>query len=205
MFFVQKKPKSYPKIVSFMSKPINHPQIIALLDGDEGTMRLLYDTLYPKIRSFIYKNRGTDTDTEEVFHNALFQLIARANVQHIQINTSFEAYFFTICKNLWYKELNKRKKEVRNEGVFELKDEVEANYHVESILYQDRYDLFEELFLKLSDNCQKLLKDYFDNVPYDAIIQKFSYATKNVAFQRIFKCKKRLTELIKMDSRFKNL
>ncbi len=188
-----------------MSKAINHPQITALINGDEGTMRLLYDTLYPKIKSFIYKNKGNDTDAEEIFHNALFQLISRAKVKSIQINSSFEAYFFTICKNLWYKELNKRKKEVRNEGVFELKGEVEVNYHIESILYQERYDLFEEMFLKLSDNCQQLLKDYFDKVTYDDIIQKFSYATKNVAFQRIFKCKKRLTELIKMDSRFKNL
>ena len=188
-----------------MSKIVNHPQVSALIDGDEHTMRLLYDTLYPKVRSFIYKNKGTHTDAEEVFHNALFQLIARAKVHGIQINTSFEAYFFTICKNLWYKELNNQKKEVRNDGVFELKSKVEVNNHIESILYQERWDLFEEMFLSLSDNCQKLLKDYFNKVSYDKIIRKFSYATKNVAFQRIFKCKKRLTELIKMDSRFKNL
>jgi len=188
-----------------MSKTINHPQIIALINGDERTMRLLYDTLYPKIRTFVYKNKGIAVDAEEVFHNALFQLIARAKVHTVQINSSFEAYFFTICKNLWFKELNKRKKEVRNDGILELKSNVEVNNHIESILYQERWDLFEEMFLKLSDNCQRLLKDYFDKVPYDEIIQKFSHTTKNVAFQRIFKCKKRLTELIKMDSRFKNL
>ena len=188
-----------------MSKLVNHPQITALLNGDERTLRLLYDTLFPKIRSFIFKNKGAETDAEEIFHNALFQVICRAKVKGIQINTSFEAYFFTVCKNLWYQELNKRKKEVRNEGVFELKSEIGINNHIESILYQERWDLFEEMFLRLSDNCQKLLKDYFNKVSYDDITQKFSYTTKNVAFQRIFKCKKKLTDLIKSDSRFKKL
>ena len=188
-----------------MSKTVNHPQLIALMNGDEQTVKLLYETLYPKVTTFIYKNKGTDTDAEEIFHNALFQLICRAKVKSVKINTSFEAYIFTICKNLWYQELNKRKKEVRNEGVFELKSEIGVNTHIESILYQERWDLFEEMFLRLSDNCQQLLKDYFNKVSYDEITKKFSYTTKNVAFQRIFKCKKRLTELIKMDARFKKL
>jgi RNA polymerase sigma factor (sigma-70 family) len=186
-----------------MNKIVNHPQIIALLNGDEKTMHLIYNTLYPKVKIFVYRNKGNGHDAEEIFHNALFQLIAKAKVKGIQINTSFEAYFFTVCKNLWYQELNKRNKEVRNDGVFELKDENDD--HIESILYQERWDLFEETLLELSENCQKLLKDYFNKVSYNEIIKKFSYSTKNVAFQRIFKCKKQLTKLIKKNSRFKNL
>ncbi len=186
-----------------MSKIKNHHQITALLNGDKKIIRLLYETLYPKVKSFILKNKGSSLDTEEIFHKALFQLITRAKVKGIQINSSLEAYIYTICKNLWYQELNKRKKEVRNDGVFELKSEDDD--HVASIMHQERWDLFEEMLLKLSSNCQKLLKDYFNKVSYNEIVQKFDYATKNVAFQRIFKCKKRLTELIKKDSRYKNL
>jgi hypothetical protein len=42
-------------------------------------------------------------------------------------------------------------------------------------------------------------------VPYSVIVEKFSYATENAAFQRVFKCKKRLMDLIKTDPRYKNL
>jgi len=181
----------------------NHPQIEKLLNGDESTIRLLYDTLFPKFTSYVKKNNGNYSDAEETFHNALFQLVARAKVSGISINSSFEAYVFTVCKNLWFKELNKRKKEVRNDGVFELKAETED--HIFSIIQQERWELFEEMIEKLSDNCRKLLKDYFNKVPYSEIIKKFSYATENTAFQRIFKCKKKLTQLIKADSRFKSL
>lgn len=186
-----------------MSTPVNHPQITALINGDRSVMRILYNTLCPKFTSFVYKNNGDKNDAEEIFHKALYQIIARAKLKGIQINSSFEAYFFTVCKNLWYQELKNRKFEVRNDGVFELKSE--DNHNVEEILNQERWELFDEMLNQLSGNCQKLLRDYFKKVGYDELIKKFNYSSKNVAFQRIFKCKKKLTELIKNDERFKNL
>ena len=186
-----------------MKKIKNHPKIVALLNGEEEVLILIYDTYYIKVKAFVYNNRGSDEDAQDVFHNALFQLIIRAKIKGVQINTTFEGYFLTVCKNLWYKELNKRKKEIKNDGVFELKSE--DDYLTESILYQERWDLFIEKFSKLSENCQKLLKDYFAKVSYDDIVKRFSYTTKNVAFQRIFKCKNRLTKLVREDVRFKNL
>ena len=186
-----------------MSLPSNHPQIELLLKGDEATIRTLYDTLFPKFASYVSKNSGTYSDAEETFHNALYQLIARAKTSGVEIKTSFEAYFFTVCKNLWLKELIKRKKEVRNDGVFELRGD-DAN-HITDIIQQERWELFEEMFAKLSENCNQLLKDYFKKVPYSTIVKKFNYSSENTAFQRIFKCKKKLAELIKADRRFKNL
>ena len=181
----------------------NHPQIEKLLQGDEATIRLLYDTLFPKFTGFVKNNNGTYNDAEEVFHEALYQLIARAKVGGVEIRSSFEAYVFTVCKNLWMKELNKRKKVVRNDGVFELK--AKEDDRIESVIQQERWELFEEMLDRLTENCSKLLKDYFNKVPYSEIVKKFSYATENTAFQRIFKCKKKLAELVKGDRRFKNL
>jgi len=181
----------------------NHPQIEKLLNGDESTIRLLYDTLFPKFASYVIKNSGTYSDGEEVFQNALLQLIARAKVDGVMIKSTFEGYVFTVCKNLWFKELNKRKKEVRNDGVFELKAETED--HISAIIEQERWELFEEMMEQLSDNCKHLLKDYFRKVPYNVIVKKFSYASENTAFQRIFKCKKKLTTLVKADSRYQKL
>jgi len=65
--------------------------------------------------------------------------------------------------------------------------------------------LFEQKIQELSENCRDLLKDYFNKIPYDEIVRKFNYSSENVAFQRMFKCKKKLKDLIKKDLRFKNL
>lgn len=181
----------------------NHPQIELLCSGDRETLSGLYKDFFPKFKGFVLKNNGTKEDAEEVFQNALFQLIARAKTSGVQINSSFESYLFVVCKNLWFKELKSRKREVRKEGILELK--AETKNHLEDIVYQERWDLFEEMLKKISSNCQELLKIYFNKTPYSEIVEKYGYANENTAFQRIFKCKKRLTELIRNDARFKNL
>ncbi|MCH9661892.1 MAG: RNA polymerase sigma factor [Bacteroidetes bacterium] len=174
-----------------------------LVNGDSKSVAVIYETTLFKVKSFVLKNNGTVQDAEEIFQDALYQIIVRAKVKGLEITSSLEAYVFTVCKNLWYKELNNRKKKVRNEGVFELKENENAD--LEAILFQERWDLFEAMLLKLSEKCRLLLKDYFNKVTYSEIVKKFSYASENAAFQRVFKCKKQLGNLIKADARYQNL
>ncbi len=180
----------------------NHPQIDQLVNNDVEIYKLLYNILLPKVINYIRNNRGTSTDAEEIFQEALFQIVVRAKVKGIEIKTSFEGYIFTVCKNLWIKELNNRKKEVRNDGVFELKANDDT---VASILQQEQWDLFEEKCQQLTDNCRELLKDFFNKISYKVIVSKFKYSCENVAFQRVFKCKKKLVDLIKADVKYQNL
>lgn len=76
---------------------------------------------------------------------------------------------------------------------------------IASMMYQERDDLFREKLNALSENCKALLQAYFSKVPYDVIVKTFNYASENVAFQRVFKCKKRLTDLIQQDGKYKDL
>ena len=181
----------------------NSSQLEALLKGDNHITQSLYTVLFPKVMSFILKNKGTKKDAEEIFQNALFQLITRAKVRPLVIEISLEAYIFVICKNLWRKELNSRKKGVRNDKPIE--HVTDEEYHIRAIIEQERKELFEEKFQQLSEKCMQLLRDYFNKVPYNEIVAKFNFASENAAFQRVFKCKKKLADLIKSDPRYKNL
>ncbi len=174
-----------------------------LLSGDLIIINTIYKNNFPKVVGFIKKNKGAYRDAEEIFQDALFHLIVRSKVRTLEIKSSFDGYLFTICKNLWYKELNERKNRVRNERGLELKDETFK--HISFILEQERWELFEEKLNELSDNCKTLLKDYFNKVSYDIIVKKFNYSSENVAFQRVFKCKKKLASLIKSDRKYKDL
>lgn len=186
-----------------MSTKENQQYLNGLLSGNERVILTIYKKCFPGVVAYISKNKGTYQDAEEVFQNALYQLTARVKVRNFEIKHTFEGYLFIVCRNLWRKELNFRKKQVRNEGVLLLKSE-EYDQSA-SIIEQERWELFEEKMGLLSENCKQLLTDFFNKVPYDAIVEKFNYSSSNVAFQRVFKCKKRLAELIKKDSRYKNL
>jgi len=175
----------------------------ALLKGDEKIIVKIYKDILPKVTFFIKNNKGTQQDAQEIFQKALYQLTARIKIRNFEISTSFEAYLFTACKNLWRRELNNRKKEVRNDGVFELVSEEHDNS--KAVLEQERWELFEEKITELSDSCRELLQLYFKKVSYKIIVEKFGYANENTAFQRVFKCKKRLIGLVKLDKRFQEL
>ena len=186
-----------------MQQSKNQEYLQGLCTGDQQTILSIYRLCFSGVRNFVLKNKGTVEDAEETFQNALYQLTARVKVKQFEITSTFEGYLFTVCKNIWRKELNRKKKEVRNDGVIELPSKEEDLST--AILEQERWELFEEKVALLSVNCRELLNDYFAKVPYEEIVEKFNYATENVAFQRVFKCKKRLAELIKKDRRFKGL
>ncbi|GAA4276850.1 RNA polymerase sigma factor [Aquimarina mytili] len=186
-----------------MQEPQNNIYLEGLLSGDKNIIDTIYQKSFPAVVAFVKKNNGTFQDAEEIFQDALFQLTVRFKVRRFEIKSTFEGYLFTVCRNLWRKELNNRKKMVRNDGVVELVSE--EHKHSSFILEQERWELFEEKIAQLSENCMKLLKEYFNKVSYSIIVEKFNYSSENVAFQRVFKCKKRLAELIKKDSRYQEL
>ena len=186
-----------------MSGVKNDYRIDALLSGNSNTIDQLYHEILPRVVRFVRKNNGSDSDAEEVFQEALVQIIARAKTRGISITTALDSYIFITCRNLWFQELNKRNKLLRNDGLFELKEEEDDSWEAE--LLNEKQHLFQEKLSELSDNCGKLLKDYFGKVSYQDIVKKYNYASENTAFQRIYKCKKRLTKLIEADPRFRDL
>lgn len=175
----------------------------ALLEHNEPLILEIYQNSFDKVKSFIVANNGNEDDTQEIFQKVLCQLVARLKVRKFEITSSFEAYVFTACKNLWRRELNFRKRRVRNDGVIELVTEEQDNS--KAILEQERWELLEEKITALSENCKQLLELYFKKVSYTIIVEKFGYANENTAFQRVFKCKRRLMDLVKLDKRFKEL
>ena len=186
-----------------MPSPSNKEYLSGLQTGDQDVLHWIYKNISPKVRYFILKNKGSKEESEEIFQEVLYQLTLRLKSSDIEIHSSFEAYFFTVCKNLWRNELIKKKKWVRNEDetlLYSKEELVDSVYDKE-----ERWNLFEEKFQELSDNCKELLNNHFKKVPYDEIVRKFNYSSENVAFQRMFKCKKKLKDLIKKDVRFKNL
>ncbi len=178
--------------------------IDGLKSRDNNVIKEIYDLNFRKILGFISKNNGDKADAKDIINKALVQLMARENLDSIKEDSTFEAYLFTACKNLWIRELNKKK----NIGV--TSNHVKELYYKEkdlaqSSLEQDRWDLFNEQFKHLSENCREVLEMLFNKVSGNEMKDQMGYASDTTVRQRVFKCKKKLTELIKSDHRFKTL
>ncbi len=175
----------------------------SLLEGDEKGIAAIYREVFPKVVDFILKNKGQYEDAEDIFHKVLLQLATRINRQQFQLTTSFDGYVYTACKNLWRRALNKRKRWVTEPVKQERIDDDEAL--AMAILEQERWELYTECFEKLSDNCKEILRYFFDNLSYKAIVEKTTYSSESVVRQRVFKCKAKLASFIQSDTRFKAL
>lgn len=175
----------------------------ALLSSNSQVVTDIYKENFYKVKLFILKNNGKQEDAEDIFQKALLQLAVRYKKEKFVINTSFEAYLFTVCKNLWRRELNKSKNKVTKHSFIEPKDDNEDI--ALAVLEQKRWELFTESLERISDNCKQILKLFFAKMSYADIMKKFDYNSETVVRQRVFKCKNKLKELIVKDKRFSSL
>ena len=175
----------------------------ALVEGNSRIISKIYSTNFTQVKRFILQNRGAVEDAEDVFQKALLQIAVRHKKEGIEINSSFDAYLFTVCKNLWRRELNSKKNRVTNQEVIELVSEAKEN--ASALVEQKRHELFLEKLNLISDNCKKILSLFFAKVPYAEIVESTEYNSETVVRQRVFKCKKKLTDLIKGDKRYLTL
>ena len=175
----------------------------ALIEGDRVVIKTIYSNTLPRVIKFVCQNKGSEDDAKEVFQNALLQLVVRYKKDQFVITGSFEAYLFTVCKNMWRRELKRRKIEVTSNSFLELRDKDEDIVY--AILEQKQWEIFNDAINKLSDNCKRIMDLFFSRIPYAEMLKILNYTSENVIRQRVFKCKAKLKSLIIEDHRFNQL
>lgn len=170
------------------------------LEGNTELLNTVYKNSFKYVLHYITSRDGTKKDAEDVFHNALLLIYVKLKEEKINIQ-SFENYLFTVCKNLWKRENAKNR--VTKTHIIPLinEDFDKAAFYLE----QSQWELYKEKFELLSAQCKEILNMIFQKEPYSEIVKKYSYASHTVARQRVFKCKMRLSKLIKEDFRFSKL
>lgn len=174
----------------------------ALIKGNNKIILEIYNKFFPKINSFIMRNNGKEDDAKDVFHDALMYLITKHKEKTLVLG-SFEGYLFTICKNIWRSTIKNKKEWVMKDGVLPLVDKEDEQSLF--FLEQNRLEFYQEKFQLLSDNCKEILGNYFNGMSYEDIMNDLSYNSINVVRQRVFKCRAKVVQLIKADSRYKKL
>lgn len=173
-----------------------------LIYNDRKVVAAIYDAFFPKVKSFVLNNKGEEEDVQDVFHDSLMYLIVKHRESPLKIN-SFEAYFFTICKNIWRRTLKNKKNRVMNhDSTYYIDKETDLGLFV---LEQERLEFYQEKFQLLSSNCKEILGSYFNGMSYEDLLQEYAYTSINTVRQRVFKCKAKIIQLIKEDRRYRKL
>ncbi|MEM9981431.1 MAG: sigma-70 family RNA polymerase sigma factor, partial [Bacteroidota bacterium] len=135
------------------------------------------------------KNSGTEEEAKDVFQDALIVFWQKARKNDFQLTSKISTYLYSVCLNLWRKELE-RKSRLSNEekdGVTEITWEKE-----------EKFRLIHQCLGKLGETCRKVLYYYyFDGLSMQDIAEKLGFANADTAKTKKYKCKKELDEIVK--------
>ena len=179
----------------------------AIIDGlkkrDNGIIRYIYKEYYPTIKFLITTNSGTDTDAEDVFQDALVVLYRKIAKENLLLTSSFKTFLYSICRNLWLQRLDRRvfsSEFMEVEDLGEMQESMHSEHPEEE---QEKYRLFQQHFLQLSPDCQKVLKLFMGKTSLKEIADIMGFKTEKYAKTRKFMCKEKLKEMIINDPYFK--
>lgn len=177
-----------------------------ILKNDNLVLQYVYKKYFYKINFYIRKNSGNDDDAHDIFQEAVIIVYRRLKENRLEITgASFETYLFAVCKMLWLKQLDVRKRQrtdyYEDQSFIE---DVDAEDLQEVVEKHERYKLYQKHFKNLGKDCQKILQLYFDKVPLRQVAQIMGYKSEMYAKKRKYKCKEYLVKSIKQDLDYKS-
>lgn len=157
--------------------------------GDEKALEYLYKKYYRMMIKLVISNNGSEQEGKDIYQEALIVFWQKAVSGNFTLTSKISTYLYSICLNLWRKELD-RKSKLSNE-------EKDSTEYMDDDRHE-RMKIIQECIDLLGDNCKKILMYYyFDGMSMKEISEKLGLANTDTAKTKKYKCKKKLDQLIK--------
>ncbi len=152
----------------------------------------LYRQVYDQVFHFIRKYKGIEADAEDIFHDGLIALLKLARRGQLAADkTNVEAYLFSICRNLWFKKLQKKKITISPDDL-QMAGPVEE-VPLYGLLKKEQQEQVLQLLGQLGEDCRKVLTYfYYDRLRMKKIAELMGYSSDQVAKNRKSDCMKKL-------------
>ena len=158
-------------------------------NGDEKALELIYKKYYRMMTKLVITNSGTEEEARDVYQDALVVFWQKARSGNLVMTAKISTYIYSICQNLWRKELD-RKKRLSNEE----KDSAQSM----DLDAPERNRIVAQCLNQLGETCRKVLMYYyFDEMSMQEIAEKLGFANTDTAKTKKYKCKQKLDELVK--------
>jgi len=171
---------------------------------DDKIIFYIYEKCFKQIKHLIKINNGDDNDTKDIFQEAMMIIFAKIKNNELNFECSFSTYIYSVCRLLWLKELEKRRR--RCEKFFEGDNYIDVdNDVIELFEKNERRKLYLKHFNELSEACQKLLTLFLNGVPIKEITKIMGYSSDQHTKNRRYRCKKTLIDKIRSNPEYTEL
>lgn len=176
--------------------------IKGILDNDFRILEKIYAEFLPAIISFVKSRQGTAEDARDVFQEAVVIVFRKASLPGFQLSSAFGGYLFSICRYIWWRQLNKKH---RSEVTLEEDEGYIAEETIETHLVEsEKRQLFREKLSFLGAECRQVLQLFFSGRALKEIALQMGY-TEDYIKKKNKTCKDKLAMLVKNDRRYHEL
>ncbi len=179
--------------------------IDGLLQNNSSVIQAIYKKFVPKVKNYIRMNSGDDDDAQDVIQEVLIAMYNQAKINGLQLTCPFDAYFFLLCKRRWLNELKRspNKKVTISDDTVSIDESVQEMVS-QTEVFDEKQSLFDEMFQKLGEKCQELLKLSFVTKTMEEVAEKLNVTYGYVRKKKSI-CTGQLTEMIQQSNRYKSL
>lgn len=171
--------------------------------GDPVGLRALYKEYLPRIARHIMNKGGSYDDAKDVFQDAIIVLYEKMQKPEFRLTSGFYTFLFGVCRNIWGNRLQKKS---RTEVTIPEDAKYKSDTDTEALIYKaEENRLFWDAFKKLGEDCQKLMRLFFEKTKMEDITSIMGYGSVSYAKKRKFVCKEKLVRFVKDDQRFEEL
>jgi RNA polymerase sigma factor (sigma-70 family) len=157
--------------------------------GDEKALEFLYKKYYRMMTKLVITNSGTEEEARDIYQDALIVFWQKATSGNLVLTSKASTYIYSICQNLWRKELDRKKRLSNEEKDAAVMPDMDT---------PEREKIIARCIEQLGETCKKVLTYYyFEEMSMQDIAEKLGFANTDTAKTKKYKCKKKLDELVK--------
>lgn len=193
-----------------MSEKEKQYSSLEILNGvanhDREVLEFIYHSYFDVVKRFILINSGDEQDAWDVFQDGIGVIYDKASDPNFMITSTFQTFFITICKFIWYKKLRRKKieKAIIDSEKFSFdnlnQEEIHERYRENAMLR-----IYRKHFSKLKSDCQKILSMTSEGEKTNDIAAQVQFHSTQAVYNKRRRCLKKLMSWIKKDPEYVNL
>ena len=185
----------------FSNKKFTDKEIIHAIQtgspAENMCLRYLYDKQYLPILKYVLNNQGTETDAQDIFHDALAAFYEQVKNGRFKGASAIGTYLYAIGRNLWLNKLKKSGHGRTYEQVKVAEGAVEKDVH-EVVTRTEKEKVVLSVLEMLGEDCRKILVyAVYEKLNMEEIAELMGFKNAQNARNKKAKCNKKLKDLVK--------
>ncbi len=170
---------------------------------DNEALSVIYKISLPKIRKYILSNSGTEDDVKDIFQDTIVIFYRQVKTGKFKRELGIDGFLYHVARNLYIKHVTRYANKNLKTDVWE--DKGASEDLLQNVMSEEKQQLIHRLFEDLGNTCSELLKlVIFQDLSMKDVAARMGFSNENVAKTKNYKCRQRLSKLVKGNNEFLN-